>query len=157
MADKEKTNPAKKLTTKRKLAKSKASLKYYLKNREEILQKRKKYREENREKHNEKQREYRAQNKGMDAAACKRYRDKHRKKVISAYLKYNQKHREERKVYAREWRKRNKLKESEYREKRARWIPVIDGKKIRNYLYMTKEEALGHPKATNAIRVRKSG
>jgi hypothetical protein len=149
-------NPFKEKTD-RKSAARLASAKHYSKNREEILKRRKEKREKNKDEARDKQRAYRALNKGKDAAASKRYRDRNRKKVLEIYRKYNREHKEKRRAYSQEWRKKNKHKDIEYREKRVRWIPIIDGKKIRNYQYMTKEEAISHPRATNAYKIRKSG
>ena len=131
--------------------------KYYLKNREKILQKRKEKYRENWDILTEKRKAYRSKEevKAMMIAYDKKYRLTNRDKIKASQKKYRDKNKGKRKEYMRNWASENRDKVRSYVNKRKRWVPVVNGKEVRKCMYFTKEDALKYPNATDAAPIRK--
>jgi hypothetical protein len=128
---------------------------YYWKNKDAILAKRKELYSLKKEEHLEKQRAYREKTKDKQ----KEYNDKYRQTNAASIKKSQKKHRDTHKTQRtasfKQWYEKNKHKNAEYNAKRQRWIPVVNGVKIRKWYFHSKEDALRYPSATEAVRVRK--
>lgn len=131
--------------------------KYYIKHHEKILQRRKEQYHENKEAFTERRRAYRAKEevKLMMLIYDKRYREKNKEKVKESQIKYRSKNKGKRNEYMKKWASENKDKVKGYINNRRRWVPIVNGKKVRKWMYFTKEDALKYPKATDAAPVRK--